>query len=196
MAYTRDLTAEEIRFCASLGGVVIFWNHVEMDMRTLVQRATRIGEGEQRVMVLVANLGNVSLAEALTAVSDDHRDEIKPHLRHCSDLFAAERVYRNYYVHNPTSFITRGADTKGRANHVTAKGGALKGHASLISAEQLDAFHDRLSALQRYIGALIGHSLGQPIDLASLEKPPLPDKLEVPRQRLIAPTPPPPTSEA
>jgi len=195
MAYTRELTPEEIGFCASLGGVVIFWNHIEFAMRTLVQRATRIGEGEQRVMVLVANMGNVALAEALTAISDDHRDEIKLHLRHCAALFDAERVYRNYYVHNPISFETRGDDTKGRARHVTAKGGALKQHMGHITAAQLDAFHDRLTALQNYISALLANSFGGK-PLASLEMPPLPDKLELRRLHLIEQMLPPQSSRA
>ena len=128
MPLFRELTDEEVRFCTSLGMLVIFWNHIEASMRALVQRATRIGEGEDRIAVLVANLGNVGLAEALEAIADDHRPEIKSHLKHCSALYDAERVYRNYYVHNPVTFETRGTETKGFAHHVTAKGGTLRSH--------------------------------------------------------------------
>jgi hypothetical protein len=192
MGYTRELTEEEVRFCASLGGIVIFWNHVESTMRGLVERSVRIGEGQQRVSVLIAHLGNVALVEALNAISDDHHDEIRPHLRHCATLFDSERVYRNYYVHNPITFETRGAETKGYAHHITAKGGALKAHNGRITTEQLEAFHDRLSALQSYINALVNHSCGMlQTPLSSLEMPPLPDKLELHRLRLIERSPPP-----
>lgn len=196
MAYTRELTPEEIRFCTALGGIVIFWNHIEMHMRMLVSRATRIGEGSHRVWVLVSGMGNLALAEALEAIADDHRDEISPHLKHCAALFDAERVYRNYYVHNPVSFETRGDNTKGIASHVTSKGGALRQHLGRITTEQIDAFHDRLSVLQSYISDLLAHSRGAlETPLSSLEKPPLPDKLELNRLRLIERTPPPPPSQ-
>lgn len=193
MAYTRPLTDEERQFCLALGGIVIFWNHVEQSIRTLLQRATILGSMEHRIMVLTANLGNVALAEAMIAIADDHDEDRAVHLKHCAALFDAERVYRNYYVHNPLTFHTMGAETKSFAMHVTAKGGALKMHRGFITREQLESFHSRLSALQSYIGELIQDSIdlrgGKP--LSSLEKPPLPDKLELQRLRLIVRQPPP-----
>lgn len=192
MGYTRELTNEEVRFCASLGGVVIFWNHIEGTMRNLVIRATRIGEGQERATVLVAHLQNVALVEALSAIADDHRDEIKTHLKHCAALFDSERAYRNYYVHNPVTFESHNDQTKGYAYHITAKGGALKAHFGHITIEQLDAFHDRLTLLQKYIGDLTAHSCGNlETPLSSLKMPPLPDKLEMRRLRLIEHSPPP-----
>src|SRR5215212_3039305 len=104
MVWARDLTEEEHRFCAALGGVVIFWNHVEQAMRTLLQRATVLVSMEHRLMVLISSLGNVALAEAMKAIADDHAEDRADHLRHCATLFDAERVYRNYYVHNPLTF--------------------------------------------------------------------------------------------
>jgi hypothetical protein len=187
MAYTRELTKEEVRFCAALGGVVIFWNHIDWSMRTLLQRATILGSMNERVMVLVPNLGNVALTEAMTAIADDHEEDRASHLKHCAALFDAERIYRNYYVHNPFTFLSTESDTKSLAMHVTAKGGALKVHRGHVTAAQLETFHDRLSALGMYIGEIIQDSIdsrgGKP--LSSLEKPPLPDKLELNRLRLI-----------
>lgn len=198
MGYARKLTKEEKDFCLSLGGIVIFWNHIEQSMRQLLQRATVLGSMEHRLMVLVSNLGNVSLSEAMIAIADDHRADRAPHLKHCAKLFDAERVYRNYYVHNPVTFQTRGNDSKTVAMHITAKGGALKLHQALITTAQLDKFHDRLSVLQAYIGELMEDSVnlrnGKP--LSSLEMPPLPDKLELQRLRLIEPTRQPPPSLA
>jgi hypothetical protein len=184
MVYTRELTEEEKLFCTSLGGIVIFWNHIEDTMRGLVHACT--GRGH-RTTVLVAHLGNVALAEALAAVADDHDAEICAHLKHCSALFDAERIYRNYYVHNPVTFETRGAVTHGRAKHITAKGGALKMHQGQVSRQQLDEFHDRLSKLQLYLIDLVAAAIGRSDQesLSSLEKPPLPDKLELHRLRLI-----------
>lgn len=189
MGYTRKLTKEEKDFCQSLGGIVIFWNHVENSMRILLQRATVNGSMEHRLMVLISNLGNVSISEAMTAIADDHRVERMQHLKHCAKLFDAERIYRNYYVHNPVTFHTRGKESQTVAMHITAKGGALKKHDAFITKAQLNEFHDRLSVLQNYIGELIEDSInlrnGKP--LSSLEMPPLPDKLELPRLRLIEP---------
>lgn len=196
MTTLRPFTSEELQFCTCLGMVVVAWNHAKSSMRRLVQRSVRIGDSGERIMILVANLGNVSLSEALSAIADDHRDEIKAHLKHCAVLFDAERIYRNYYVHSPVTFATTEDESfsKGVAHQISAKGGALRSHTGFVTADDLVAFKDRIASLQNYLSALLSNSMTLQPPLSSLQMPPLPAKLELPRRNLIEPKPQPQSS--
>lgn len=190
MPLFRDLTEEEKRFCEKLGAIVIFWNHIEGSFQSLVHFAARGSEGPNiahRIDVLVSNLGNVSLAEAMQAISEDHEGDIGGHLKHAADLFDALRIYRNYYVHGPITFASTETDTSAMMQQLTAKGGSLRLHQGQVSRPQLEAFMEQLSVLIRYLSALTMEMVELPNrqPLASLEKPPLPDKLELRRLRLI-----------
>ena len=189
MPLFREFTDEEKRFCEKLGAIVIFWNHIESSFQSLVHFAARGEDGSNithRLDVLVAHLGNVALAEAMQAISEDHEDELGGHLKHAADLFDALRVYRNYYVHGPITFASTETDTAAMMQQLTAKGGSLRLHQGHVARPQLEDFMERLSALMRYLTALTLHMLELPTTpLASLEKPPLPDKLELRRLRLI-----------
>jgi hypothetical protein len=190
MAFARELTEKEKLFCASLGGVVVFWNHVESTFRLLLHFVARGPRGlaiAHRLDVLIANLGNVSLAEALKAIADDCEAELRDHLQHCAALFDALRIYRNYYVHGPITFHSTQDTTAAFVQQMTAKGGALKLHQGSVSTVQLDSFNDELSGLLMYTSHLISEvtQFEKRPPLALLEKPPLPDKLELRRLRLI-----------
>lgn len=190
MGYTRELTEQEKLFCQNLGGVTIFWNHVEASMRLLVHYAARDGATRaigHKLDVLISNLGNVALADGLTAMADEFNEPMKGHMTHCAKLFDSERIYRNHYVHTPITFHTRGDQTAAFAQQISAKGGALRLYQGQVECDELIAFHDRLAALNTYICALISELIDLPNRMlfASLERPPLPDKLELKRLRLI-----------
>jgi hypothetical protein len=189
MGWARELTAKEKEFLEALGAVVMFWNHVENSMRTLVRRATILGPMEHRAMVVVANLGNVALSDTLCALADDHAVDRANHLRHCAKLFDAERDYRNYYVHGPYTFRSTDDATDGVAASVTTRGGKLRAHSRAFSIEELLKFHDRLELLQKYIGELLQDSidLRGGMALSDLPKPKLPPKLRIERVMVVAP---------
>jgi len=192
MTAIRELTEGEAHFCTLLGRVVMLWNHVENSMRLLLLPAIHVGEDEQKVMTLIANLGNVGLSEALEAVSDDHPEGIRVHLRHCAKLFELERTYRNYYVHNPVGFVSTPHMTSAYASHVTAKGGSLKSHIGQVTPQRLTDFTGRLTVLDAYVTTLGEDECWRDSTLlSSLKMPPLPDTLILHRQRLIERQPPP-----
>ena len=192
MMFARDLTEEEKLFCQILGAVVIAWNHVEMSFRTLLHYAARGEAGPsigERIDVLLAHMGNFSMAEAMQAIAEDFDPPASEHLIHCAALFDALRLYRNYYVHAAITFATTTDESHTVAimQQMTAKGGALKLHQGTVKRPEVEAFQERLFTLQSYVGSVLTGLIGLPnaTPLASLEKPPLPDKLELRRLRLI-----------
>ena len=184
MGWARDLTDHENAFCQALGEVVVFWNHVEQSFRTLLQRATHIGGPDGRLWSLIAHLTPVQLKDALLALSEDHEEARREHLRHCAALFDREREYRNHYVHGPVTFLTTDTASVALASSVAARGGNLQVRRAEVTAAELVAFRDRLGALQDYIGELLRDSAnlrgGEP--LAKLEKPPIADPPAVPKE--------------
>lgn len=192
MVLARALVGEEKVFCQTLGTVVMFWNHIEASFRTLLQYAAR-GDGPpnigDRIDVLIANLGNVSMAEAMEAISEDFDPPTSGHLKHCAELFDALRLYRNYYVHAAISFATTVDEQQTVAimQQVTAKGGSLKLHQGSVKRSELETFENRLSEFHTYVTAILIALIGVPDvqPFSSLGKPPLPDKLELRRLRLI-----------
>ena len=169
----RELTGHEDEICRALGEVVIRWNHVEQSFRILLQRATHLGGSDGRIWSLVAHLTPVQLKDAMIALSDDHAENRRDHLVHCSKLFDREREYRNHYVHGPLTFLTTDASSSALASTVTARGGNLSRRSATIGVSELMGFRDRLKTLQSYIGELLedSRSLRGGQSLADLERP-------------------------
>lgn len=180
MGWKRDLTEHENAICQALGEVVISWNHVEQSFRTLLQRATYIGGPDGRLWCLTAHLTPVQLKDAMLALSDDHEEVRKGHLRHCSALFDREREYRNHYVHGPLTFLTTDTASSGFASSVAARGN-LQVRSAEVKAEELCAFRNRLGVLQDYIGELLRDSvdLRGGTSLTELTKPSIAPPLAV-----------------
>lgn len=184
MGWARELTDHEKAFCEALGELVVFWNHVEQSFKILLQRAIHIGGPEGRLWSVIAHLPPVQLKDAMLALSEDHENARKDHLRHCALLFDREREYRNHYVHGPLTFLTTETASAGFMSTIGARGGALRVQQAEITAAELVTYRDRLGALQEYIGELIQDSLdlrsGRPLE--ELEKPPVAAPLRIPKE--------------
>jgi hypothetical protein len=170
-------------FCTTLGIAVITWNAVEMQMRRLL---AQLSNPSNRVAALIAHLGNVALADALKAVAHEWPEDLQKHLNHCAALFDRERAYRNHYVHSPINLIRGKPAVSTKA--ITSKGGALRIHEGEVDILDITSLLVRLNDLHRYIQALGQVVVNEPsaTPLASIEKPPLPDELKLPRQHLVA----------
>ena len=159
MGWARELTDHEKEFCQALGELVVFWNHVEQSVKILLHRATHIGGPDGRLWSLIAHLTPVQLKDAMIALSEDHDQVRRDHLRHCALLFDREREYRNHYVHGPLTFLTTDATSAGFMSNIGARAGALRVQQAEITAAELVAYRDRLGVLQVYIGELIRDSV-------------------------------------
>lgn len=172
---------DQIKFYANLGAVVFLWNAVENSMRMLLQRAV---QHSKRVTALVANLGPVQLHEALAAVADDHDDEVREHMLHCARLFDALRIYRNHYVHDPTSFDGLSADA--HASNIKIKNGMLSVQRSSVTKGQLDEFRIRLENQLEYQALIIARLASwRAPSLVEIQRPSMPNRLELKRLRII-----------
>jgi hypothetical protein len=184
MGWTRELTEHEKAFCQALGEIVVFWNHVEQSFKMLLQRGTHIGGPDGRLWSLIAHLSPVQLRDAMIALSEDHDEARREHLRHCALLFDREREYRNHYVHGPMTFLTTDEASAAFVSTLSARGGTLRVQRAQVTAAELVTYRDRLGALQVYIGEIIRDSInlrdGAP--LGELEKPPIAPPLSVPKE--------------
>ena len=180
-------SADEARFCAALGRGIMEWNNVEALLRLLLYKAA--GGSGDRIDVLIANLGTVAIGQSMLAISATWDEPLRGHLRHCADLFDAARLYRNHYVHDAMMLGSTGDDNRliALTQHNKIVGGSLKLHQGTIDQSQIDAFNAQLSTLRNYGSDLIGYMWGIPghQSLAGVEKPPLPDKLELRRLNSI-----------
>jgi hypothetical protein len=184
MGWARELTDHEKEFCQALGELVVFWNHVEQSFKILLHRATHIGGPDGRLWSLIAHLTPVQLKDAMIALSEDHDQVRRDHLRHCALLFDREREYRNHYVHGPLTFLTTDATSAGFMSNIGARGGALRVQQAEITAADLVAYRDRLGALQEYIGELIRDSvnLREGAPLSGLPKPTITGPINIPKE--------------
>ena len=87
MSWARELTDHEKESCQALGELVVFCNHIEQSFKILLHRATHIGGPDSRLWSLIAHLTTVQLKDAMIALSEEHDQARRDHLRHCALLF-------------------------------------------------------------------------------------------------------------
>ena len=160
---------------------MVRWNNTEASVRLLLFGAIDPPRPGHRIDVITAHLQNVAVSESLTAVADDHDEPLRAHLKHCAKLFDAYRIYRNHFAHDPIDFAKKEDGTFiAFAQTTTSKGGSLRLSQGDVTLSDLLSFRSQLDVFRRYMSGVISHLWGIPghEPLASLEMPPLPDKLK------------------
>ena len=176
-------------FLATLGSLVVCWNHLEASLQSMVYA---LGGAGSRTDIITAHMGNVALCDALRVLSAEFGDDmLKPHLVHFIELFDRVRTYRNYYVHGVRHLgLDQQGAVVGMSQSISAKTRLIL-HQETVTEENLKACNLQIEKGRRYADAIISNlwqidrSLDEEQSLSSLQKPPLPDKLRKPRLPLL-----------
>ncbi|MGP0058864.1 MAG: hypothetical protein ACLPID_06230 [Beijerinckiaceae bacterium] len=178
------------RFYAALGEMIVRWNEAEAELRALLINLS--GVEEKAAWILVAELGAVSLEQALKSAARDLAPaNLQSHISGLVDWFSRLREFRNYYTHGVQAQILGGGE--GILAQVTAKNGVVL-HQESVTTEQLSNLTERIVEFTSFTKEVGTHVLAlhpaessrdwQPRPLR--EMPPLPDRLQKPRQYLTA----------
>lgn len=180
VSYT-PLTSNGESFCKTLGHLMILWNSAEASVRLLLFGVMNPRRPGFETDILISHLANVAIIESLTAVADCFEDPMRSHLKHCAKLFDSNRIYRNHFAHAPLILGWReDGTTVALTQTTTAKGGALRRSDGEIVEADMEKFIEQLDAFKKYVSDLISAVWEIPdhTPLASLQMPPLPNKLE------------------
>jgi hypothetical protein len=173
-------------FARSFTNMVITWNHVEDEARTLLRSFSEGGFGG---FVAIQSLGNTSLTSALRAVADIQRPEVKDHLVHFAKCMDLHRAYRNFYVHS-LSFIGSSHDGEGAGGVLIAweVKGTIQRVDDYVKDTVLEHFAGQLEELRLY-GTRLNQCLLRELPpkglagiLAHVQPQPWPDKPSLPQQ--------------
>jgi hypothetical protein len=178
------------RFYAALGEMIVRWNQAESAMKALLISLS--GAEVKAGWILIAELGAVSLEQALkSAARDLAPSDIQDHITQLVHWFSCLREYRNYYTHSIQAMVI--IDGDGILSQITAKNGLVL-HQETLTASQLSRFTDQIVDFTSYVNDVASHASGhrptessrgsQPRPLR--EMPPLPDRLQKPRQYLTS----------
>jgi hypothetical protein len=176
------------RFYAALGEMIVRWNQAESSMKALLISLS--GAEVKAGWILIAELGAVSLEQALkSAARDLAPSDIQAHITQLVNWFSCLREYRNYYTHSIQATVI--IDGDGILSQITAKNGLVL-HQETLTASQLSRFTDKIVDFTSYVNDVASHASGdrptessrgsQPRPLRQM--PPLPDRLQKPRQYL------------
>lgn len=183
-----DKEQEETAFFAQIGRAVMKWNHVEANTRLLLEYTIGPTNYPHRIQILVCDLQNVALREAIEAIAYDCEAELAEHLRCYAKIFDRIRIHRNRITHTHC-FVgyPEGSQVVGIGQPVSAKGGTLRAAFGQITMDEIKQLISHQDAFLEYNYALISVILGLPqaIPLSSIKKPPLPDKYDLPRHNMI-----------
>lgn len=178
------------RFYAALGEMIVRWNQAESAMKALL--ITLSGAEEKAAWILVAELGAVSLEQALKSTARDLAPPtIKSYIAQLVDWFSCLREYRNYYTHSIQAMVI--IDGDGVLSQITAKNGLVV-HEETLTASQLSSLTDKIIDFTSYVKDVVSHVSTQSPTESSRDRrprplremPPLPDRLQKPRQYLTA----------
>lgn len=192
------LPKDQLHLLARLGEMLLEWNTAEDWLQGLL--LNEMGRSD-KMQVLTTHMSNVAVTDALrTLAADFSTPEMAPHLTHAAELFDRLREYRNFYAH---ASIVQWPDTKGARiylHQATARG-RFSLSQTFVRGQEIEELIEQCMALSRYASAITGWypMRGDPDysqSLSSLEKPPLPDRLQKPRLFPQAPKPPPHSSQA
>ena len=182
-----DPKAQE--YLAKLGEFVVQWNHVEAITQMMLRNLAGSGF---KADILIANLGNVAPREAIVTLANEFSEPlIRDHIIHYCKFFDHVREHRNWIVSWRSCASTVGRSRVGRYPECLSVGVRLVSHQSFTGADEIVARTQDTVTLQQYgtqllaeLGAFDKDPPGfQP--LSSLEKPPLPERLQKPRLFLL-----------
>jgi hypothetical protein len=178
--------AEFQEFLAALGGMVVAWNRVEQSAQIM---AVGLMGGGDKPDAVISNLGNVALREAIETLANEFAPaDTAAHILHFTKCFDALREHRNWLVHSVLLLGTNDAGVVGVQQALSARQRIVL-HQGTVTREEITKRTKQIEELDRYGGHIIAHLWGLPqevlpqgLPLSLREKPPLPDRLQKPRQ--------------
>ena len=169
--------------------MAIKWNQAEDILRDILVNLCG-GEGLE-IWILTAELGAVSLENALKSASNDiAKDKLKPYIDHAVEWFSRLREYRNYYVHGIKSVTFSGDLSPIGVIGQTAAKTRIVIHRENVTLEAIIIFLNRISDFMKFCSDLEFHVAATSLKVIALSKPLpplpqmplLPDRLQKPRQ--------------
>jgi hypothetical protein len=192
----------ETAYYAELGALVASWNQAENSLREML---VALCGARAEIWILTAELGSVSLQSALrSAATDIAAPALSPYIEHCVLWFDTLREYRNYYIHGINDV---GPHTEqgfvGVSSHTSAKT-RLVIHQEFITKMKLARLRRDITAFLSFSSEVLSHVVEPSLTASSggtpfpplPEMPPLPDRLQKPRQYLTNDPLPPASSQA
>ena len=158
-------------------------NKLEATTRYLLEVFTGVRSFEGQI--LTADLGNVTLREALLAVTEIASDEVRTHVGHYLKGFDRLRLWRNYLVHGPVDIARDEAKVGAFVQEIAVRNGRLSQHTRLVETKEVEQVTDSIKTFHLYLSRIIGEVQTAKIGmskflyepLASGNRPDLPDEL-------------------
>lgn len=180
-----QIYAKHTELLTKLGLLVVEWNRLEACAQLMVYG---LAGADERVDILTAHMGTVSLTDALRTLSTECGPaKAKPHIEHFLALFDRIREYRNHYVHGLRILASdKDGNPVAMSESQSAKA-RLVLHQATIAENELQACIDHIDATLQYAGHILtllwgaDKVVGAKLGASFLQKPPLPDRLQKPR---------------
>ena len=181
-----------VSYYASLGAAVVAWNQAEDLLR---QMLIALCGASPQTWILTAELGPIPLQNALQSGATDIAPlRLKPLIGHCIEWFDRLRMYRNYYIHSIINVdLHHSGEFVGDASQTTAKR-RLAIHQEFIFEDDYLQFRQQVNEFLNFSTDVFVHVASHPLTeypggapFPPLpEMPPLPAKLEKPRQNFTS----------
>lgn len=181
---------EAHKVLSKLGQIAIEWNNIDALMRLLL--SVFIGGGDKTDIITAHMNSPVFINMMKTFTAEYAPKDAQAHFTCLYEFYDRMREYRNYYIHGITNIAYEKDRPIGFAQSRSARG-RLVLHQDSIDLTKLQGCLDNLDTLRAFLNRFLDEFLwgGNKKDLvgylplASIEIPPLPDKLQKPRLFLL-----------